>query len=121
MNKQRLQELAGIKPINELGINNPKRYCLTQKGIDVINDVNTLEKISKKPHFLWIENNLLDTEEWVIADILENWYGFNPLLNKIRLSKDEIIQSLNKMDKSTAEDMFENMDMYIKDGYVELK
>jgi len=107
------------KILNELGINNPKQYNLTQKGIDVINDVNILEKLLEKYNFSLGE--LQDSEEWVISDILNSWYGFNPLFNKIKLSKDEIIQNLEKMDKSTANDMFENMDTYIEDGYIEFK
>lgn len=39
------------KILNELGINNPKQYNLTQKGIDVINDVNILEKLLEKYNF----------------------------------------------------------------------
>jgi hypothetical protein len=109
-----------LKILNELTVASPKRYHLTQKGIDVINDVNILEKLLEKYNFSLGE--LQDSEEWVISDILNSWYGFNPLFNKIKLSKDEIIQNLEKMDKSTANDMFENMkSMYIKYGYVEFK
>ena len=107
--------------INELGINEPKRYCLTQKGIEVINDINTLEKLLPKYNICHI-NNLHDSEEWVTSDMLTDWYGFDPSNNKIKLSREEIMSSLKNMDPETAEDMFENMkSMYIKYGYVEFK
>jgi len=110
-----------LKILNELTVASPKRYHLTQKGIDLINDINTLNKLLPKYNICHI-NDLHDSEEWVTSMILTNWYGFDPSNNKVKLSREEIMSSLKNMDPEDAEDMFENMkSMYIKYGYVEFK
>lgn len=110
------------KILNELNINGPKRYRLTQKGIDLINDINILQKLMSKYKFI-DENSVIDSDEWAYCFNLEQFCGFDPSKNKLSFSKDELINNIKETDDNPdiVEDMFENMGDYLKEGYVEFK
>lgn len=109
--------------INELGINNPKKYRLTQKGIDLINDINILQKLMSKYEFI-DENSIIESNEWAYCFNLEVFLGFDPSKNKLKFSKDELINNIKNADNDDPdliENIFENIKDYIKEGYVEFK